>query len=331
MILTQEVRYLLEAAGVFTLDGLGHNLGQGLGWIRVTGEDRTRWLNGMVTNSIQDLKPGEGNYSFVLNAQGRIQGDLYAFAEADALLLETSRAQVPALMALLDKFIIMDDVELADVSLGRFGIGLAGPASPKILERAGLPVHPAIRRTKTLWDDVEIEVIATYRPIVPRFEIWGDELSINRLRLVLETAAVAEDGGPVTPEAIESLRLLEATPKFGVDIRDRDLPQETAQTRALHFAKGCYLGQEIVERIRSRGAVHRTFTSFRLEGVLPTPGTSLEVDGKAVGELTSAGNGPIEQIGLGFVRREFIERQSEILYAGGRAYPLAPSAIAKAS
>jgi folate-binding protein YgfZ len=320
---SHEVRYLLEAAGVFPLDDLG--------WIRVTGEDRTRWLNGMVTNSIQDLKPGEGIYSFVLNAQGRIQGDLYAFAEADTLLLETSRAQVPALMALLDKFIIMDDVELADVSLGLFGIGLAGPLAPKILERAGLPVHPPIHRTKSLWDEVEVEVVATYSPLVPRFEIWADELTINRLRLVLETAAIAEGGGLVTPEAIETLRLLEATPKFGVDIRDRDLPQETAQTRALHFAKGCYLGQEIVERIRSRGAVHRTFTAFRLEGTLPAPGTPLAVDGKPVGELTSTGNGPTTQLALGFIRREFIERQSEILYPGGRAIPLAPSATQKAS
>lgn len=323
MTLTQELQYLLTAAGVFTLDDLG--------WIRVTGEDRTRWLNGMVTNSIQDLKPGDGNYSFVLNVQGRIQGDLYAFAEADALLLETSRAQLPALMALLDKFIIMDDVELADVSLGLRGIGIAGPLAPKLLEMAGLPIHPAIHRTKTLWDQVEVEVISAFSPLVPRFEIWADELTLDRLKLILTSAALAEGGGPVLPETIETLRLLEATPKFGTDIRDKDLPQETAQARALHFAKGCYLGQEIVERIRSRGAVHRTFTAFRLDGPLPAPGTALEVDGKPVGELTSTGTGPTSQIGLGFVRREFIERNAEILYAGGRALPLAPSAAAKAS
>jgi len=331
MILSHEVRYLLEAAGVFTLSDLG--------WIRVTGEDRTRWLNGMVTNSIQDLKPGDGNYSFVLNAQGRIQGDLYTFAETEALLLETSRAQVPALMALLDKFIIMDDVELADVSLGRFGIGLAGPKAPQILAMAALPVPTPLsgqaQRVKALWDGVEVEVIGTYSPVIPRFEIWGDELTMTRLKLILASAAAEQSGGPVTPEAVESLRLLEATPKFGTDIRDRDLPQETAQTRALHFAKGCYLGQEIVERIRSRGAVHRTFASFRLEGTLPAPGTPLEVEGKAVGELTSVGTAPLSgepaQLALGFVRREFIERNAEILYAGGRAYPLAPSAASKAS
>ncbi|SFS09014.1 hypothetical protein SAMN05421771_1578 [Granulicella pectinivorans] len=321
MNLSHEVRYLLEAAGVWSLDDLG--------WIRITGEDRVRWLNGMVTNSIQDLKPGHGNYSFALNAQGRIQGDLNTYAEADALMLETARTQVPALMTLLDKFIIMDDVELADVSLGRVGIGLAGPKALKVLEISGHHVPLPGQRLQTLSDGVVIDIIGTYSPLVPRFEIWADELTISRILPLLAAAAQVEDGGPVSAEAVESLRLLEVTPKYGTDIRDKDLPQETNQTRALHFAKGCYLGQEIVERIRSRGAVHRSFQAFRLEGTLPAPGTPLEVDGKVVGELTSTGDVPGHGlIGLGFVRREFVERNAAILYAGGRA---APTASPKAS
>ncbi|MGI8770866.1 MAG: hypothetical protein ACR2JE_05475, partial [Acidobacteriaceae bacterium] len=79
--------------------------------IEVRGEDRSRWLNGMLTNNVQDLALGEGNYNFVLNAQGRIQGDCQTFRLADRLLLETDRNQVPALLAHLDHFIIMDDVE----------------------------------------------------------------------------------------------------------------------------------------------------------------------------------------------------------------------------
>src|SRR5207302_7831383 len=96
---------LLLRTGVSRLDQTG--------WIRVTGEDRVRWLNGMVTNSIQQLQHGEGNYNFLLSVQGRIQGDATIFAEPDALLIETAASLVPALMGLLDRFIIMDDVELA--------------------------------------------------------------------------------------------------------------------------------------------------------------------------------------------------------------------------
>jgi folate-binding protein YgfZ len=318
----QQLGWLLETVGLSALDGLG--------WIRVTGEDRVRWLNGMVTNSITELKPGEGNYSFALNAQGRIQGDLTAFAEAEALWLETARDRVPAMMALLDHYIIMDDVELSDVSLGRVGIGVAGPRAKNVLELAGLGAPEGLRRVKAVWDGVGVEVIGAYGPLVPRYEIWADELTCDRLRVTLLAAAETQGGGLVGAEAVEWLRMLEGTPKFGVDIRDKELPQETGQTRALHFAKGCYLGQEIVERIRSRGNVHRGFGGFRLEGALPAAGTALEVEAKAVGELTSVAVIPLTggsvQLGLGYVRREVVERGAEIVYraeAGvGRAVPV---------
>ena len=106
-------------------------------------------------------------------------------------------------------------------------------------------------------------------------------------------------------------------------LRDRDLPQETAQTRALHFAKGCYLGQEIVERIRSRGQVHRTFTAFTLHGNAPPAGTELLADGKPAGLLTTVAAADIdgERLALGFVRREAVERGSRLDYPGGIAEP----------
>src|SRR3982074_2686572 len=94
---------LLQNAGLAPLENTG--------WIRVTGDDRVRWLNGMVTNSILGLNPGEGNYNFFLNVQGRIQGDANIFATPDALLIETASTQIPTLLPLLDRFIIMDDVE----------------------------------------------------------------------------------------------------------------------------------------------------------------------------------------------------------------------------
>ena len=105
---------LLGSAGISRLDHMG--------WIRVTGDDRVRWLNGMVTNSINELKDGEGNYNFLLSVQGRIQGDATIFAERDTLLIETSTSQIPTLTSLLDRFIIMDDVELADVTTAIRGL-----------------------------------------------------------------------------------------------------------------------------------------------------------------------------------------------------------------
>ena len=86
------------------------------GFLRITGPDAARWLNGMVTNAIQTLQPGEGNYNFLLNSQGRILGDMYVYNRGEYLLLDTDQAQVAAIMKTLDHFIIMDDVELSDAS-----------------------------------------------------------------------------------------------------------------------------------------------------------------------------------------------------------------------
>src|SRR5207302_10621525 len=101
-------------------------------------------------------------------------------------------------------------------------------------------------------------------------------------------ALVAAGATPVGSEALEMQRIVSGIPLYGADIRERDLPQETEQMRALNFNKGCYVGQEIVERIRSRGAVHRKFSGFVIDGAATlTPGSKIVVAGKEVGEITS--------------------------------------------
>jgi aminomethyltransferase len=169
-------------------------------------------------------------------------------------------------------------------------------------------------------------VIAAYSPSVPRFEVWCDSAAeAVAVHSVLITAGATD----CDPEAVEDLRILSGIPRYGIDIRDKDLPQETAQTRALSFSKGCYIGQEIVERIRSRGAVHRTFTGFLIEGELPagdSTSTALELDGKAVGEITSAATIPFQgsekKFALGYIRREALVQKKPLIYPGGNAEPI---------
>jgi folate-binding protein YgfZ len=316
---TSQLAALVDGAGMSRLDQIG--------WIRVTGEDRVRWLNGMVTNAIQQLKDGEGNYNFLLSVQGRIQGDATIFALPDALLIETAASQVPTLMALLDRFIIMDDVELADVTGTQSGVLVAGPQAASLLTKIGLnpeDLAPLSMRTVS-WNAANVTIIHTHSPLVPKFELWTNPESAQKL-----TDALQSDGATFCEaQSLEWLRILEGTPLYGTDIRERELPQETGQTRALHFAKGCYLGQEIVERIRSRGNVHRTFSTFRLEGDLPAVGSLLEADGKQVGELTTVTAIPLPgdnagtiQLGLGYVRREALDRALPLLYTGGAAVPV---------
>jgi len=314
-----QIASLLHGAGISPLASTG--------WIRVSGKDRVRWLNGMVTNSVKELQPGKGCYTFMLSAQGRIQGDAYIFAEAEAFLLEAAADRVPVLIALLGRFIIMDKVELADESGTRSGLSFSGPRAAELLEQIGVPaaLSSELEMQTASWNSAEITVIHAHSPLVPRFEIWAQAATIEALSKALLEAGATACGA----EAQEWLRLLEGTPRYGTDIRDRELPQETGQMRALHFTKGCYLGQEIVERIRSRGNVHRAFTAFRLEGSLPDAGTLLEADGKQVGELTSVAaiplagaSGEAVQFALGYARREALERNLPLLYPGGTATPV---------
>jgi folate-binding protein YgfZ len=172
--------------------------------------------------------------------------------------------------------------------------------------------------------------------------IWkGSGISVNRMAsdefLTYEVWASAEvlaelwkaliqsGARPVGSEAVEKFRVAVGFPKYGTDIGERDLPQETDQDHALNFTKGCYIGQEIVERIRSRGNVHRKFHGFVLNGELPDRGTKLQADGKDVGEITSVNRIPSQngerQVALGYIRREVLERQAKITYSGGEAKP----------
>jgi folate-binding protein YgfZ len=316
---TNELSVLLEAAGYSAITDRA--------FLRVTGSDAARWLNGMVSNSIQSLEPGQGNYNFLLNAQGRIQGDATVYRETTAdpaeFLLATSAAQMETIQKHLDHFIIMDDVELTPAYTDEAGLLILGKDATAALAALGLP---AIEPLRLVHADTEHGPVVLLTPVagrVPAYELRGAAATIAGLRDRLQMPEVSA-------EALEFLRLIEARPLYGRDIRNtetaRDLPQETAQAHALHFAKGCYLGQEIVERIRSRGQVHRRFTAFRLSGELPqTLPAPLEAGGKPVGELTSAALVPLAEgpalLALGYVRQEAVEARLELTYAGGAAVP----------
>ncbi len=271
---------------------------------RVTGEDRVRWLNGMVTNNVRDLPVNRGVYSFLLSPQGRILGDMVVFNRGDHLLIETDAEQASTLRELLDKYIIMDDVELDDAD-AVCRIGLEGPRSGEVLRLAG--INPG--------DLQPLEMRAVQQPPLNCTLVRSSSGSGYEAWLAPESAAAAWDAlaaagaMPVGFEAFEIWRVAQGIPRYGFDIRERDLPQETEQHQALNFTKGCYVGQEIVERIRSRGQVHRKFTGFVIAGPAPAPGSKVLASGKEVGELTSiaripTSNGSSKTLALGYIRRE---------------------------
>ena len=152
---------------------------------------------------------------------------------------------------------------------------------------------------------VALTLVRGDNPCVESFELW---LAPGDLDPVHEALVQGRSDSRWGRQRSTCCASLPGIPRYGVDIRERDLPQETEQERALNFSKGCYVGQEIVERIRSRGQVRRKFTGFEVNGPLPAPGSKIQVDGKDVGEITSAASLPLaggeRQVALGYIRRE---------------------------
>jgi folate-binding protein YgfZ len=299
-----EFQALLSGCGLYDLNWRAK--------IAVTGGDRVRWLNGMATNNIRDLAPGHGVYAFLLNAQGRIQADLYVFQRGDSLLVDTERGQQEKVLQLFDHYIIADDVEFADVSDKLTALGLTGPESRHVLERTGIAVPDLahLQFADVAWQQKTITLLRSGEEARESWQVWSAPEHAGELWSALLKAGAR----PIGTTALNLFRISRGIPQFGEDIRERDLPQETGQTRALNFTKGCYLGQEIVERIRSRGAVHRQFTAFVVEGLLPEPGAKImageNTEEKEVGEITSSAVLPLpggnHPVALGYLRREAV-------------------------
>jgi folate-binding protein YgfZ len=293
-----EFHALLSGCGVYDLSWRAK--------IALTGGDRVRWLNGMISNNVRDLAYSHGVYAFLLNPQGHIQADLYAFNRGESLLVDTERSQRDKVWQLFDHYIIADDVEMADVSDKITAVGLTGPESRAVLERAGIPVPELayLQFADVLWQQVAVSVLRSGEEAKESWQVWIAPEHVSTLWDALLKAGAK----PAGSSALNLFRISRGIPQFGQDIRERDLPQETGQMRALNFNKGCYLGQEIVERIRSRGAVHRQFTAFLVDGPLPVPGTKIQADGKEAGEITSSATLPFPgtecATALGYLRRE---------------------------
>jgi folate-binding protein YgfZ len=294
--------------------------------ISLSGGDRVRWLNGMVTNNIRDLATGQGVYTFLLNPQGHILGDLYAYNRGESIVVDTDRCQIEKILATFDHYIIMDDVEVKNLTDSITTLGVAGPKSRDVLAAAGIAIpdtNPLEIFEAKCTCDCECTQCTAVRGEDAGHETYELWLAPADVRKTWD-ALVAHGATPVGSEALEIHRVVSGIPMYGVDIRERDLPQETEQARALNFNKGCYIGQEIVERIRSRGAVHRKFSGFLADSGVPiAAGTKVVAGEKEVGEVTSVASVRVpngkKTVALGYIRRELGTLGREVKIGGVNA------------
>ena len=255
------------------------------GRIVVRGRDRARLLHNVTTNEVGKMAPGDGCYAFLLSPQGRIQADLLLFCFEDRFMMDVEPELREKAVQHIRRYIIADQVELEDISPQTGEIGLEGPGAAAALAALGAPA-PEADYSHLSWEDATIARASITGQ--PGFRIFCPAAAAGDFIRKLEAAGAK----PATAEDARVVRVENGKPRFGEDIRDTTLPQETQQMHAVSFTKGCYLGQEIVERIRARGHVNRKLERIELEGDGPPPaGTVIEVAGKQA-EITSSAYSP---------------------------------------
>jgi folate-binding protein YgfZ len=280
------------------------------GVIGVSGTDARRWLNGMVSNDVSQLHaegPARHCHALLLTSIGRVFADLHVLARPDGFWLDLDRAAVAGVLERLAKYVIADDVQLADLGGRLARLGLEGPAAGAVATAARAALDAA--------GAVAAEYGWSGEPAVQLFvPVEACEPVLAALRAGAAGLGLVE----ADLEALEILRVESGTPRLGAELGEDVLPPEARLDAAVSTTKGCYTGQEVVARIRSRGQVKHLLVGLRFEGdEPPTPGTPIEVDGKRVGEVTSAAHSPqAGAIALGFVTRPHDAPGSEVRVAG---------------
>ncbi len=300
--MTSGYRALRESAAWLDLSGRGKVL--------ASGEDRARLLHAMTTNHVEGLAEASGCYAFFLNAQGRILGDVNLFRMPDHFLLDTEPETAGKLREHLDHYIIADDVTLEDVTAGTATIAVEGPRAAELLAALGAPV-PDAPYGHLAWEDrIVARVDSTGAGGCFLFLPAGGKMQLIRQ---LETVGINGAGA----EDARVVRLEHGRPRYGEDITEDDVPQETQVLRAVHFNKGCYIGQEIVERIRSRGHVNRLLVRLAIDAAHP-PARGAVLPG---GAITSAAYSPAlgKVVALGYVRADAARPGTEFLVDGAPA------------
>lgn len=320
MNVTEAVRAAVQAARVSAV--LFEGTARGV--IEVSGSDRVRWLDGMISGDVGKLEAaddGAGCYATLLTNRGAIVADLHVGRLGERFWLESTRSEIPRISMALDRFIIADDVNLVDLSEEFAVWGLEGPLAGQILSAAigGGTNLPAA----DCWGEVNI---AGADVVVGAFG-WSGESAYQLwvapgAKEVVAEALDAASGSPLIrgdETALEVLRVEAGIPALGSELDEEVLPPEARLERAIATDKGCYVGQEIVARLRARGQVNHLLVGLKFEpDTKASVGVALSSGGKSTGEVTTLVESPdLGRIALGYVRRDHAEPGTVVDFEGG--------------
>jgi len=295
-------------------------------YLSFTGPDRVRYLNAVLTNNIKDLPAGHGIVSLLLNPQGHILAEIETYAFADRLFCVSYAMIRERLIEWLDKYIIMDDVTLTDET-ARYGtLALEGPkAAAVVKEVAGADItkYEELSSRGGNVGSIPCFIVKRSPGGVPGAEFLAESEKLPELWQVLSDAARWHEGGPMGYAALSGTRLAQGVPWFGYDFGEKQIPHEAGlQDSHISYTKGCYTGQEIIERVRSRGQVNRQRVRLAFSGdVVPEPEAPLTIDSKEVGHVTRAARAwdPARILGMAYVRKEAAAPETVLQWASGTA------------
>ena len=277
--------------------------------IEMTGADAVSFLNNLCTNDIKRLEPGTGCEAYLTTVQGKVLAHIFVFRTPNSLVIDTAPDQSETLLTHLDRYIITEDVTLADRTDQWAEILVAGPHAEQCLKSLGMTESLAEVSHHQQFQVGSTQAWARRVPFLQGFAavIVIDSDSADALAKAIGEAGAVECANDV----FHVVRIESGFPWFPLDISTDNLPQEVGRDeQAISFTKGCYLGQETVARLDALGHVNRMLTGVRLDGhEIPAAGGELLQQDKSVGRITSATFSPALDctLALAYVRCSVIE------------------------
>jgi aminomethyltransferase len=301
-------------------------------YLRFTGPDRARYLNAILTNNIKDLAAGRGIVSLFLNPQGRIIAEIETYAEPENLFCVSYAMIRETLVPALDKFIIMDDVTLTEETENHGTLALEGPAAASVIQKltgTSLGSLSELSFQEVSVGGIHCRLIKRSPGGVSGAEFLAARTDLSSIWQLLREAAQQAGGRPMGYQALSALRLEQGVPWFGYDFGEKQIPHEAGLEHShISYTKGCYTGQEIVERVRSRGQVNRMRALVKFDATEPpSAGTVLVADEKETGQVTRTAFSPSLQtaIGMAYLRREKSDPGIQLSWsASGKATVIRP-------
>ncbi|MDY7227229.1 aminomethyltransferase family protein [Hyalangium rubrum] len=290
--------------------------------LRITGEDRSSFLHGMVTQEVKALPTGAAAYAAMITAKGAMVADARILKREADLLLDVEPGTLAKVKDFLEKYLISEDAELQDVTGEWALLRLLGPRTAEVLGAAlGAAFEPLAANASREATLAGAGVLLVGQPA---FEKHGVDVLVPRGALEAVWKALVQAGGvhglkPLGFGALELLRVEAGVPRYGQDMVDTTIPLEANLTQAISYNKGCYIGQEVIARATFRGHMNRKLTGLLLGEVKAAPGTELRKGEKKVGWLTSVVRSPAtgQQVALGYVHRDHLEPGTELTLAEG--------------